>query len=372
MAVERRAGPRFHPATGSVPLAITRRSFVPFIMMPCPCGRILRAKPEQVGTEIRCWSCHQTTLVKIPRVRQRVLAQCLRNTTSLLNGSETNRIVLAAALLTVGFMIPYAGLGVAMVLMIAGAAAYGDLIQSSHTAIDQLKPDWMRIWRQTRLSQKMVCVLFAVGTTVSLWVSNASRQDSPHLTVSTAIILGLAWIVLPVIMAATYAEPDQPNARTRDRFLFVLIHPLTLLIVLLMVPAFLIVLEALLGWILYIGGVLPLFALDFMPVPGLPRFFNGVPVWNDRSFFELPVRMFHAGYLAGLRHGYSFIAGVPPSLSLPTNAGINPSLGRMTPVAYYLIRVAIVFIISLILTMSFAIQARCLNVLINVRRYLAS
>ena len=352
-------------------MSIAKRLTSSFIMVPCSCGRILRARSSQVGSEIRCWSCHQTTLVKIPRVRQRVLAQCWRNVMELLLVTETNRLVMAAGILTLGFMIPYAGLLVVGLLLIFGAAAYGDLIQASHTSRNQIRPDWIRIWRQTTLVQKLICVLFAVGTILPLWVFNASKLDSPHFSRSTWPILATTWLVLPVIMAATYADLEPPNTRRRDRFYFVLIHPLTLIPVLLLVPAVMLGLEAFLGWILYLGDVLPFFALEYMPVHGLPRIYNGVPIYGERSFFEMPTSYYLASYGYGLKHGYSLIAGVPTALSVPTNGGMNPILANISQTTYYILRVAIVFGTSLFLTMSFAIQARCLNVLINVRQYLA-
>ncbi len=170
------------------------------------------------------------------------------------------------------------------------------------------------------------------------------------------------------MLAAAHAVPINPQARIRSRFDFIWSRPFSMAWILSFPLLALIALEACLGAILYLSGSLPFFALDFMPLPSSIHISAQMPMQGNIAYFYLPSTLFIDGYLAGVRHGYTFTAAVPPSMSLPTNADIDPVLLALSPSGYYLLRMGVIFFISLTFLTSFVIQARCLNVLVNARR----
>ncbi len=346
----------------------TPRSTASFIMVPCRCGRVLRAKWDQVGSEIRCWDCHQAVTVAIPRARRRILGQMAHAVFSMFHGPGTGNIVLAAGLLTVALMIPYVGLGLAAILMICGAAAYGDVIQAEDYLGDRFEADWTRIRRRLTRGRALACILFASGTILPLWIIDAGMHRSPRLTSISLPILALSWTILPIVMTAVYLDTPSPKPKPSKRFSFFLIHPALAILILAIVPGCLLGYEAVLGGILYKSGTLPFFALDYMPIPGHPLSVNGVLYYDYKSYADLPPTQFIRGYFSGLRNGYSFVGSIPPSMSVPTHAEMNPREVQFTREYYFFLRTIAVFTITLVMTLSFAIQARCLSVLVNAQR----
>ncbi len=323
-----------------------------FVMVPCRCGRVLRAKWDQVGSEIRCWDCHQTSKVVIPQARRRVLNQIFQSMFYLVIGPHTGDVGLAAGLLAIALAVPY-----------------GDIIESEDHLGQNHATDWTRIYRRMTLVRLMACLLFAAGTLLPLWVINAGPHRSPRLNLVSLPILGLTWTLLPIVMAGAYANSGSSDRRFLERLGFLSVHPILALAALAIVPAFLLGCEAVLGGLFHQLGLLPFFALNHMPMPGKPLLGNGNVYYNFVSFAELPPTPFIRGYLSGLRHGYSFVGSIPPSISVPTSADLSPRAIEMTWEYYLFLRFLLVFAICLVMTLGFAVQARCLRVLIHAKRH---
>ncbi len=101
------------------------------IHVTCPCGRTLRAQPDQAGTAIQCWSCKTELVVPHPNQSAR-LARALADAASEAFQSPTLPLILAgAALIAASLMVPRAGPILALVLIAASVPAYGAQIRDS-------------------------------------------------------------------------------------------------------------------------------------------------------------------------------------------------------------------------------------------------
>ncbi len=339
-----------------------------FIMVPCPCGRVLRARWDQVGTEIICWDCRRGTKVVVPLDRLRLFEQMTRSVVSLFEQRESSGIVVAAGLLTLALIVPYAGLGLAMVVLVCGAAVvYGDQIPLSPEPGTSSGPRWARIGRRMTWSRSLASLLFAAGTILPLWVINAGLHRSPHLDRISLPILALSWTILPIVMALVFDESPTTGSGWWRRWSFLGNHPLVSVVVLAIVPLSLVVGEVVVAGIIYLEQLLPIFALEFMPIPGQPESRNGILFYDQVCYVNLPPDRFIRGYFAGLGQGYSLVGSIPPSLSIATDANLNLDAVPMRHQNFYWIRVSLVFAISLILLLSSAVQARCLSVLVNAQ-----
>lgn len=351
---------------------MTHRHSAGFIMVPCKCGRILRAKQEQLGSEIVCWDCRAAQVVAIPRARVRFLSVLIRAVLDLLDQEALARFLGVVGLFVLALSVPYAGIALAGVLLTLGAAAFGEMVAASGDPEADADLEWADRLRRVSPARWAGCIGFAAGTVLPLWVLGAGFHRSPHLNWASLAVLATTWVTLPVLLAAL--SPDEAlaaEAPTR-RLDFLRVHPIISLIVLAIPPLALVAAEVVALNVVYHHGTLPLVALDFMPIPGQPAFTDGVPFYNFVSYAELPAGRFNQGYSNGLRQGYSLVGSLPPSLSLSTRAGINPGPLRSSQGNYLVLRLALVGLMSVIVGLAFAIQARCLSVLTHARRLRAA
>lgn len=348
----------------------TYRQTAAFIMVPCRCGRVLRAKWDQVGTEIVCWDCKASTTVEVPRDRLRVFNHLSRVIVETLRQQGSEQIIIASALLTLALLVPYVGLVLAFGLMVCGAAVYGDMILADDDLGERFETNWTRVRRRLTPKRLVTCVLFVAGTMLPLWVINAGSHRSPHLNLISLPILCLGWTLLPILMAQVYSEPSAAgHGLLRGRLRFLTAHPIAAIVLLGCVPGAMIVCEILISAMFYFKDLLPTFALDFMPTPGKPQLFSGILFYNMVRYDELPASTFIRGYYSGLSHGYSFVGALPPSMSLDTRLGMNPAIAHVSLATYYMARASLVFMISLFLVLSLTLQARGLGVLSNAQRH---
>src|SRR4051812_15473456 len=116
------------------------------IQVPCICGRSLRAKPDQVGTDIRCWDCQRLVTVAVPRAKQKVARELSDGLLGVIQGPGMRTVLVAAAIVTPAFCIPKYGVVLAGVVLAFGAAFYGEVIRRvSRVAEDEITPGWKTI-----------------------------------------------------------------------------------------------------------------------------------------------------------------------------------------------------------------------------------
>jgi hypothetical protein len=344
-----------------------------FIAVTCGCGRGLRAKFEQVGTEIRCWDCHQMVLVPFPRQGQHVARELSDVALVVIKGPGMNSVLAVAVMVTAALAIPYYGAWCSILALALGASAYGGIIRRvTRRRTDDPEPNWREAFLPRSVPRGILCLLMAAGTVVPLWILNGGVHQAPHFNWLGLAIAGLAWTVLPLLMMAVYGEKEAGGSLGLGGCLKLLArHPFATLLALAVIPMTLVLFEAALALILYIPGNLPFFALEFMPMPTKPEpplVADGIPFYQLADFRTLPTSMFIGGYFDGLRHGYSFVGAIPPSLSTATHAELNPWSIGLTHSIYFLIRAMITTVVLSGLVAAFAIQAQWLASIPSLER----
>src|SRR5204863_8314293 len=97
---------------------------VAFHHVECPCGRTLRAGPDQAGTVIRCWSCGREVAVPYPR-RQGQLVRALAGAAwDAVRPPTAVIVVLGSLAITAALLVPGVGPWLALGLVVAAAWEY--------------------------------------------------------------------------------------------------------------------------------------------------------------------------------------------------------------------------------------------------------
>jgi hypothetical protein len=308
-------------------------------------------------------------MVSIPRERQRVARELSDGLMGVIRGEGLRHVLVATATLTAVLCIPNLGLIVGGVILVVGAAFYGDVIRRISRADEEaVEPGWLSIVVPRSLLKPVLWVLMAAGTAFPLWGMNSGPNRSPHWSRTGALIAGLSWTILPIAMLLVYGRDRQGRLGVKKCLGVLARHPFATLLALAIVPMTLILTEAALGLVFYLPGNLPYFALEFMPMPGDPAIYKGVPHYTFIDFRSYPQSRFIGGYFNGLRHGYSFSAAIPASLSLPTRAGLNPKIIHSLPIVYDFLRVLLTLAIVSCLITGFAVQAVWLGAIASVEK----
>jgi hypothetical protein len=297
-------------------------------------------------------------IVSMPRDRQKIGRELSEGLQGVVQGRMLRSILVIAAILTAALCIPSFGVIAGGVILTLGAALYGEMIRRvSRVDPDEVKPKWLSILFPRSLVKPILCVLMAAGTVVPLWGMNFGPSRSPHWSLLSALIATLAWILMPVAMLTAYGCDRHGRIGIKKSLILLTRQSFATVLALAIIPATLILLEILLGLALYIPGLLPFFALDYMPILGRAVFYQGIPFFHMIDFRNYPEDTFIEGYFSGLRHGYSLAAAIPASLSLSTRAGLNPDAIGFTPQLYGALRVLLTLAITTCLITGFAIQA---------------
>jgi hypothetical protein len=309
-------------------------------------------------------------LVRNPHEGQRVARELSDSALIVIKGPGFNAILVASAVVTALLTIPNYGIWFSAIALTMGASAYGEIIRrASPGPTDEPALSQSRTLLPKTIAKFLVCALMAVGTVVPLWMLNAGFHQSPRWDVVSRSVAALAWIVLPPLMLVLYGRTEQDTPLGfRSCIKSLVKHPFAALLALAVVPITLVVLEFCVALTIYLGGNLPFFALEFMPMPLLgernegPVMYNGIPFYHMVDYRSYPVSVFHQGYLDGLRHGYTFVGAIPASMSLSNRAGMNASIaiGLIGP-SYYIIRLIFSLAIVTSLLAAFAVQARWLG-----------
>ena len=205
--------------------ALVRRD----LHVKCPCGRDLRARPEQAGGQITCWSCHASVPVPVPVVPGGWVARLLTVTAKqILEARLFTLLWVGGVLVTLALSItslgvrlgpgvqawmPYPGVwaaGLAVALVMVG---YGELLrrgsQGDWTTPAATAP-WPRAWRG------VICLGAGVALVMPLIIASAS-QVTPRLTPAGLGIALAAILVLPLVMLGTYFPAGSVLDRVRLR-----------------------------------------------------------------------------------------------------------------------------------------------------------
>jgi hypothetical protein len=275
-------------------------------------------------------------------------------------------VLAVAILVTAVLTIPIFGVWCSVLVLTLGASAYGEIIRGvSRGATKVSRSDWYKSLVPKSIPEAVACFLMAAGTVIPLWYLNSGLHQSPHRDKIGLAITVMAWIALPVVMMMIYGRTsrDTPLGVAKGLRL-VARHPFATILALAVVPLALALTEALLDLTFYYLEDLPFLALDFMPMPTVPDkpvLVNGVPYYKGMDFRGHPESMFYQGYFDGLQYGYSFVAAIPASLSLPTRADLNPSAIWLDEPSYAIARGFVSMLVVFGLLTSFVLQARWLG-----------
>ena len=334
-----------------------------FVTVNCACGRVLRAKSNQVGTEVRCWDCHQMVAVPLLLPKQDVARELSDGALTVIKGPGLHLILAGAALITAALFVPTYGVWCSILVLASSLAACGEFVgRISERGSEDLSGGWVESLLPRFVPKIALCLFLASGIAVPLWWINSGLHRSPHLNLLGASILAVTWIVGPFLMLLTFGRKDAnvPLGVRRCLELWAR-HPFAMGLTVAIVPLMLAFAEFAVSFALYLHGELSFYTLDFMPMPSAPEppvVYNGIPHYRLLDYRSLPSSVFEEGYLAGLRAGYSFLGSIPPSLSKPTSADLDPEAIGLSKFAYLIFKGLIVMIFASFLLAAHAIQAQ--------------
>ena len=352
-------------------MAIQPRGSTSFVTLTCRCGKTLRAKLDQVGTEIRCWSCRQMVMVPMPRERLRVAREFTDGFMAATEGPALVRIVAVAAGVTAGLCIPTAGLAVGVaVLALAAAVGYGPEIAEA-AQIEEAPGAGRAAARLSLPGRALRWALgaaLATGLALPLWAWHVGDGHPPRLDRPGLLILAATLVILPLANMAANGNGHRGAIGVRRLSRSLLRYPGAYLLALAIVPACLVLMEVGMVALFYVQGNLPFFILEFMPWKEQPIVYLGVPYFHSVDFRSYPVSKFAPLYSSGLARGYSFVASFPPSLSLDSRAGLGGAAMYIPESAYGPIRAFITLVMLTVLTAACSIQARWLGAIATFDR----
>ena len=308
-------------------------------------------------------------MVAIPREQQRVSLEFSAGLRGVIRGPRISLVLASAMVLTAALAVPRVGIVLAGVVLALAGSACGEVIRrASRAEPDEVRSSWWRSLVPRSIPKALLCALMAAGTVGPLWGLNPGFHRSPHWTPIGLLIAGAAWVVLPVAMLCAHACDRHGRLGARRSLILLAWHPIATLVALAVVPASLAFADAALGLAFYLQGNLPFFALEFMPMPDEPILIDGVPFYHWVDYRSYPETRFIAAYLGGLGKGYSLSGAIPASLSLPTRAGLNPSILGLVPATYFALRMLLALGITSCLLVAFAVQARWLGTIAAVEK----
>lgn len=366
--------------------------------MNCPCGRTLRAQPEQAGTTIQCWNCKQELVVPHPNQSAR-LVRALADAVSEAFRTPTLPVVLAGALLiTAALMVPRAGPILALALIAASVTAYGAQVRTAGRTLARREavtalptpvvvsvaapaPDMEEKVEEPPAWAGPARLLLGVAAALVLgapiWIRNRGQALPPEGAnpgVLWLLILALAgWLLMPVVLLAAYAHDHHGPLPPRLVLKSLTRHLAATLAALLVVPLGLLATEGLVASIVWEQGELPLLVADLFPPPRVEWELNGIHLYFNYEGSSIVANLSESKntvlpvYPHGVRHGFTLIGTIPTSLSVGLlEVRAIPWQYEVTPLGYLITRVVLTFLILSITGLLFTIQARWLGLIAAV------
>ena len=338
------------------------------LKVTCPCGRALRARLDQAGTEIVCWDCRATVRVPIPAAPSGWVVRLMGiGAKQIFDARTCTFLVVGAAIVTIGAAVPtygIAGAAVALALIMTG---YGELLRRGTRGDWSGRPDLdlaARLWRG------LLC-LGTAGALVLPLVAASRSGAAPRVTpIGLAIGAGLV-AALPLLMLATYGLAGSPGTRAREIAAMVRRHPFAVLATLLMLPASLLAIETAVVVVLRVGGAFEFLALDLLPNPASVRHVFGTPYIGDVDYRMVVDGSIWSIYFDTIRHGYSLVGAIPASVVLDDVSNhFAPISVALSSGRYQTVRIVFTLLIAAGMLSVLAIQARWLGLLatMDVRR----
>jgi hypothetical protein len=357
----------------------------PQIRLKCACGRDLRARLEQAGSEITCWSCHAQVPVPVPVAPGAWVARLLTVTARQILASRTfTLLAIGAAMVTLALSItglglrlspralawmPYPGVFAAAVALALVMVGYGELVrrgsQGDWTSAPSVGP-WLRGWRG------VLCLGVGVALVMPL-IMATQNQTTPKLTPSGLVIALAATFVLPLVMLWTYVPNGSVLDRVRLVGSIVRRHPGALLASLLIVPVSLPAIEGLVWVLARVTSTFSFMLFDLFPpreeirtVFRLPYYTIGPSRIKWLEFREASDALIMGTYGSSLRQGYALLGAIPASLAMHTSNGYFLESVGLHDWSYLAYRMFFTLVIVTGMLSALAVQARWLGLLTTV------
>jgi hypothetical protein len=357
-------------------LLLQERSLRHYLHPKCRCGRELRAKPEQAGSQIICWDCHAPVRVPIPAAPGGWVARLLRmGAMQLLEARTFTLLIIGATIVTSALALPQLGArggrlirwlpisnpgiwlaGLALGLVMIG---YGELLRRGSEG------DWTAkhsISFRTRIWRGLVCLGSGLALILPLLLASSSRTI-PRATSAGLAIAAVPILLLPLVMLATYAERGTIRQRLSMIGAMVERHPVAVLSSILILPLAVVVIEAIFFLLTWVYRPASFFMLDLCPQVGGVEKKWGVPFLLNQDFRGASDTLIMGVYGEQLGKGYSLIGAIPASLAMDISNRYDPYPIGLTSREYLLARILFTLYIVSVMLAALAVQARWLGLL---------
>jgi hypothetical protein len=355
---------------------------------------MVRARREQAGMTVRCWSCGGQVPVPYPRVTGRLaraFADAVRGTLR----AETVGVVLGgAAVVTAALLVPGAGPWLALGLI--GAAAvwgYGALVVGARPEApagaggpDGAPGEPAGEGRAGRGVPGVVGRLLLGGAAAVALVAPLIARNGGHLLPPIEPVTGafrlmlltlLGGLVVPVALLATFAHDRRGRLPAGLALAALRRHKAATLAALLVVPLGLLLVEGVVAFVAWDGDYLPILVADLFPTPRLEARDDGMYAITryDGAVGEQHlvggIGDLNRAYACALRRGFTLVGEVPASLALgqmPRAASVafldkTPLLYAVKPAPYLAFRLLLSVMILTSAGLLLAVQARWLGLI---------
>lgn len=340
-----------------------------YIEVHCQCGKTLRAREEQAGGTVRCWSCH--TDVTVPRrgLQKKLLRDSIRGARAVW-AAETLLLIVAWGIgMALALSIPWAGSVLAFLLAAYAGVRYCLRIWRGDTLSPApFNPDASPAarWR-SRVRWGLAGAFGALGLLCPFIVRHGV-MDGLGLGARFGSVLihplaAVCWLLVPLILFAVAAGDGDRRLGVRRALAAATRHPLGTVLSLLIFPLGMVLLE--LGVIavawqqVWLGG----FVSDLFPEPTAVRYhpvrmhYGAVDSTNmpDFQIFDL--------YRGALRKGYTLTGALPASLVRGYHTRFGMGKMNVEPPVYLAVRGIFTALIFMAIGALLAIQSSWLGLI---------
>jgi hypothetical protein len=284
-------------------------------------------------------------------------------------------IASGAALITAVLLVPRAGLLLALGLVGASVHVYGSQMRGmaqTDGAVGATVAD-----RRAVLIRRVLAVLATLALVAPQVARNQGHVLPPAFTLPAMVWLAalalVGWLVMPVAILAVYAHDAQGPLSPRQALMTLPRHPLATLASLMVFPIALVVIEGILALCAWQQGQLPLLVVDLMPPPRFGYVIDGKHLYFDYDGTRIDmnysesIEALAAVYPRALRHGYTLVETIPPSLAMGLlEVRTNPWDYEVTPESYLIHRIVFTFLVLAFSGVALLVQARWLGLIAAV------
>ncbi len=357
-----------------------------YLPIKCGCGRDLRARPEQAGSSITCWSCHASVAVPVPVAPGGWVARLLRIAArQILDARIVTLLTVGAVLVTlslslscldhpVGHAVKARGVnpGVWSAALALGfvMVGYGELLRRG------CQGDWTprpHVGLLTMAWRAVICLGMGTALVLPLFIA-ALRDTPPRVTAAGLAVAAACILALPLLMLGTYFPNGSMGDRARVIGSMLRRHPVAVLASLLALPLSLVAIELVL---LVVGRVT--LTLAFLTVDVFPPRESITVLFRMPYYMTSPARetwvdvgdardsVIFGLYGQSLRQGYTLLGAIPASLALGRTTGYDPAFILHTgPWVYLAYRMGYTLLIVAGMLSALAVQARWLGLLSTI------